>query len=59
MRQIQIKDMLSYLYEKDTEPSKVFSKIRFAEVIQGLNNMYGNDIENQVAFQKLTDAMFA
>ena len=50
MRQIQIKDMLSYLYKEDTVPHKVFSKIRFAEIIQGLNSMYGDDIENQVAF---------
>jgi len=42
--------MLSYLYKEDTVPHKVFSKIRFAEIIQGLNSMYGDDIENQVAF---------
>ena len=35
-----------------------FDKVRFTAILQGLNEKYGKDIENQKAFQQIVDSLF-
>lgn len=50
MRYIQVKDNLKHLYNKEIFEAPPFLKVRFAALLQSLNEMYGKDIENQKAF---------
>jgi hypothetical protein len=47
MRNIQLKDNLEHLYDEDKKDvQELFDKTRFAEVLQILNSIYGNEIED-------------
>ena len=53
--------MLAMFYDEDSQKAHHhdFNKSRLADIIMALNNMYGEDISNQGAFQELTDCMFS
>jgi hypothetical protein len=47
MRVIQLKDNLEHLYNEEIKVvQELFDKTRFAEVLQILNGIYGNEIED-------------